>query len=286
MNSTTRGPVRVWVVRAAVLAACVATAWGCTGRGRAADEGRKLTVTTSWLAAAVKDVTGDAFEIVSLCPPGSCPGHFDMKPSQLADVRESRLLLRFDFQDGLDVKLARLRGEGLRVVSVPAGEGLCIPETYLSACRVVSRAVSTAYPELSARCTRGVADTSTRLEMLTAEVRHRMKTHGLVGQKALTSPHQEAFARWLELEVVGTFRGSDRETARTLAGVIARGETAGVAFVVANRQEGDQQARALAKRLGARLVVFGNFPNRPHTQHPFDALVRDNVNRLLKTANP
>lgn len=286
MNSTTRAAVRVWVVRAAVLAACAVAAWGCTRRGDDVTEGRKLTVTTSWLAAAVRDVTGDAFEIVSLCPPGSCPGHFDMKASQLADVRESRLLLRFDFQDGLDVKLARLRREGLSVVSVPAGEGLCIPETYLSACRAVSRAVSTAYPDLAERCTRGVTETSTRLDALTDDLRRRMKTRGLVGKKTLTSPHQEAFARWLELKVVGTFRGSDRETARTLAGVIARGETTGVAFVVANRQEGDQQARALAKRLGARLVVFGNFPNRPHTQHPFDALVRDNVNCLLTTANP
>jgi len=133
------GCVVLWVV-------CVSG--GCSQAGPREEPDRPtVAVTTSWLACAVRDVAGDAVEVVVLSPPGRCPGHFDMKPSQLAEVRRCRMLVRFDFQEGLD---ARLAGVGdLHVAVVNAGEGLCVPGTYLSACREVSAELAEVFPELA-----------------------------------------------------------------------------------------------------------------------------------------
>ena len=279
---------RLWTTGAGLLLAAAAVIAGLAvfHPGESSAGGETVAVTTSWLECVLRDVTDDAFEIVRLCPPGSCPGHFDMTPTQLASVRHSGLLVRFDFQSGLDAKLMSCSGDELSVVSVPAGEGLCVPASYLGACRELARAVSARHPYLSDRCRESLARIEHRLESLSVEVRGRIAAGGLKGTRVLTSHHQAAFARWLGLDVVGTLKSSERETVRDLAGLIDLGERAGVVLVVANLQEGAREARALARRLGARVVVFSNFPAMDDRESSFDALLRANVDRLLEAAKP
>lgn len=273
-----------WLLRMvlpAVLLVVLST--GCRRQPVGSDE-RKVAVTASWLECALQDVCGDAFETVRLCPPGSCPGHFDMKPSQLAAVRECALMVRFDFQRGLDAKVGRRDQGGPRVAALTVGEGLCVPETYLVACRELAAEVSASCPDLEERCERGLVETAARLEALTEEVRRRINEAGLVDRKVLSASHQAAFARWLGLDVVATFEGGDDMTPQALADAIRRADEAGVSFVVANLQQGDRQARALAGRLGARVVVFSNFPAMSTSEATFDGLLRANLDRLLEAA--
>ena len=276
-----------WFGQAALsvlLVLCVVAVAGCSRAKVDLSGPGRIAVTTSWLGCALRDVTGGAFDVIRMSPPGSCPGHFDMKPSQLAAIRGCDLLMRFDFQKGLDAGLARMREEDLRIVSVAAGDGLCVPETYLDSCRQVARAVSERYPNLKDTCDAELRRTEARLGSLAGEVHRRMKEADLVGKKVLSSAHQAVFARWLGLDVVGTFKGSDSETVRALAGVIERGDRAGVKFVIANLQEGDKQAKALSRRLDARVVVFSNFPDMSEREQTFDDLVRANLDRLLEAA--
>jgi hypothetical protein len=52
--------------------------------------------------------------------------------------------------------------------------------------------------------------------------------------------------------------------------------------VIANRQEGTALAKALADRLNAKMVVFGNFPTGQGNTYAFDSLLLENVSGLLK----
>ena len=274
----------VFLVASALALTCIVAA-GCS-RDEAGDESDrpKVAVSTSWLACALRDVSGEAFEVVWLSSPGSCPGHFDMKPSQLAEIRKCLMLVRFDFQEKLDDRLARMKGEGLIVAPVTAGEGMCIPETYRGACEELASTVSEAFPDMKTKCAETLAATTKRLDALATEARNRVKSAGLSGKKALASRHQAAFARWLGLDVVGTFRGSDSQLSADLNDMIRRAEAERVEFVIATLQEGDALARQLARRLDARLVVFSNFPTMTDAQRTFDDLVLTNVNALLEAA--
>jgi ABC-type Zn uptake system ZnuABC Zn-binding protein ZnuA len=62
----------------------------------------------------VVELAGDGVAIMRLAEPGMCPGHFDMRPSQVESLRGCRVLLRLDFQQSLDRKLAGVSGEGLQ----------------------------------------------------------------------------------------------------------------------------------------------------------------------------
>jgi zinc transport system substrate-binding protein len=266
------------LVWACVLVACA----GCSREGGVAREG--VVVTTSWLASAVRDVAGEDVPVAVLSPPGSCPGHFDMKPSQLAELRAARLFVRFDFQEGVERRLAG--AEGLVAVGVHPGEGLCLPAGYLDACRQLAPGVCRCFPDERDRCAARLTALERRMAALGEEVRGRVACSTLSGSAAIASHHQEAFARWLGLDVVGTFRAGDEERPAAVESLVRTGGARRVRFVIANRQEGDRLARRLAERLEARLVVFSNFPDPEAGGSRFDDLVRANVEALLEGSTP
>ncbi len=98
------------------------------------------------------------------------------------------------------------------------------------------------------------------------------------------SDHQAQFARWLGLETVATFAGSEIETVSNINDCLKKAQGHDVRFVIANKQEGAALAEALADRLGAKAIVFSNFPVPDDRGDAFDQLLRQNVQVLLEAA--
>ena len=123
-----------------------------------------------------------------------------------------------------------------------------------------------------------------RLSALSAEALAAIQGSGAGSADVLVSNHQVEFAEWLGLETVATFVGSDVETISNIDHCLKQAEGNDIRFVVANLQEGTSLANALADRLGAKAVVFSNFPAQVDGATGFDTLVRDNVRDLLEAA--
>ncbi|MEN6334284.1 MAG: hypothetical protein ABFE01_08480, partial [Phycisphaerales bacterium] len=127
---------------------CLATA-GCDDK--ATPGGCEIAVTNSYLECAVRDLCGEDAAILCLAPPGMCPGHFDISPAQVRQLKGCRLLLRFDFQQGIEQRLERMRQGGLDIQPVQVMEGLCVPDTYIAVCRRVCQVLSKTYPQRAAQ---------------------------------------------------------------------------------------------------------------------------------------
>jgi ABC-type Zn uptake system ZnuABC Zn-binding protein ZnuA len=247
----------------------------------AAPAGRyEIAVTNSYIECAVRDLWGQDAAILCLVPPGMCPGHFDISPAQVRRLKGCKLLLRFDFQQGIEQRLERMRDGGLDMQSVQGVAGLCVPDTYLGICRQICRILSRTYPQDTARFEARLSAVEERLAKLAVELRGSVAESGIVNAVALTSNHQAEFARWLGLDPVATFVGSDSETVANIDHCLKQAAGREVRFVIANRQEGVALAQALADRCRAKAVVFGNFPQGCEQGTGFDRLLWDNV-RLL-----
>jgi len=242
-----------------------------------------VSVTNTYLESAVRELCGDSVRVFGLAPPGMCPGHFDLTPEQFRRLLGSELVLRFDFQQNLDSAVQRIRD---RVASIQGRTGLCIPQTYLETCREVMPFVQETLvtPEvLQAR----LAALEARLERLSDTARSRVRDAGLEGTKVLVAHHQSAFAEWLGLEVVGTFRNAEVMTPGEIEACLAAARQGEAHLVIANLQEGTDLARNMARAVGTRLVVFSNFPDaRADAEHAFDHLVLSNVDHLLDPQDP
>jgi zinc transport system substrate-binding protein len=270
----------------AALVVLVAVGLGGCGRPGGNASGPQIAVTTSYLEATARDVLGDDVAFIRLAEPGTCPGHFDIRPSQVQALRQARALLRFDFQKSLDAKLAGAESGGPRVAEVAVRGGMGRPDSYLAACRQAAEhfvalgllAPTNAGPRLES--------IGTRLGILTRDLTNRVAEAGLAGAAVIASGHQRDFCAWLGLKVVAAFRPADTAGVREIEAAIAAGQHAQVRLIIANRPEGRRTADALAERLGARVVVFENFPALRHDRLAFDEMVSANVAALLKAAQP
>jgi zinc transport system substrate-binding protein len=242
----------------------------------------EIAVTNSYLGCAVRELCGDDTKVLCLAPPGMCPGHFDISPSQVSRLCNCRILLLFDFQRQVVQTLSRVKQRGLKTALVVGKGGLCVPDTYLAVCRQVSDILAKEYPEMADHYEQRLQKIEKDLKILSQELQGKIQQAGISSAKVLASNHQADFLNWLGLETIETFVGSDIETTAGVDRCISKARGQGVRFVVANKQEGTELAKALAERLKASAVVFSNFPEFVGQKRGFDQLLRTNVDALLR----
>jgi len=243
-----------------------------------------VAVSSPYLEAAVRDVLPKDVPLIRLAGPAMCPGHFDMRPSQISDLAKCRLLVRFDFQQALDEKLGQRGGNSLPSLAVKVPGGMCEPESYASVCRQIADHFVSAGKLNQREADDRLAHVAQRAESLKRTATQKIDAARLRDTPVLASRHQAAFCRWLGLRVAATFSGSDTAGTREIDQAVTAGETAKVGIIIANEPEGRKLADALADRLHAKVVVFGNFPE-PDQEHAFDVLVQRNVAALLAVAS-
>jgi zinc transport system substrate-binding protein len=246
----------------------------------------KIATATSYLEAAARDLAGDRLNVVRLAEPGTCPGHFDIRPSQVAELRQCRALLRFDFQNSLDTKIAGTDTNQTRVAQVVLHGGMCRPDSYLTVCRqVADHLVAFDLLNRTNADARLQAITS-RLSALSQNATNRLARAGVTGSPVIASAHQRDFCEWLGLKVVASFRAADTASISEIETAIDAGRSAQIKRVIANLPEGRRTADALAERLKARVVVFENFPALHNGQVSFDEMLTANVEALTQTSTP
>ncbi|MBN2183146.1 MAG: zinc ABC transporter substrate-binding protein [Sedimentisphaerales bacterium] len=261
---------------------CLFLLIGCGDRSSDSTE-PEIASANSYISAAIKDLCGKEQQILSLVPPGMCPGHFDISPSQVSRLRNCKILLAFDFQQNFGENIKRINDRGLEFHTVTPAPGLCIPETYVSITKQIAATLSEQNPSRKANYESKLAEIETRMEQLGKELSEDIELSGLKNTKVIASQHQAEFARWLGLDVMGTFLNSDAETPKNLNQLLQDTTGDSIRFVIANKQEGTALASALAERLEAQLVIFGNFPESDDEQDnlpAFDSLLRKNIRAL------
>ena len=243
----------------------------------------EIAVANSYLGCAIRDICGSETEILSLSPPGMCPGHFDISPSQVNQLCNCRILFVFDFQQNIENVITRIRDKGLNIYTIAAPDGLCIPDTYLSIVKQALTALSVGKPSQKGNYESRFMEIEKRMNNLSRELLQQIEESKLKSSNVIISQHQVEFAKWLGLNPVSTFSGSDEMTPAQINNNLQDASRKKIDFVIANKQEGTKFAKALSEYLKTRLVIFSNFPEEKNTQQPgFDVLVNDNVNNLIE----
>jgi zinc transport system substrate-binding protein len=266
---------------------------GCENVGRSTDiaapvapsENAPVAVSSPYLEVALREIMGQDLPLVRLAGPTMCPGHYDVRPSQIRDLARCGLLIRFDFQQSLDAKFSQQPAGQRQTLAVRVSGGLCVPESYLSACRQIADHFVAAGSLGRRDADHRLARLGRRMAALGEMATRRIEAVGLRGAPVLAGGHQADFCRWLGLRVAGEMFAADTAGTSDIEQSVKDAQAAGVRIIVANEPEGRRAADALADHLHARVVVFGNFPS-PDEEWPFDALVRRNIAALLAAAPP
>jgi ABC-type Zn uptake system ZnuABC Zn-binding protein ZnuA len=241
-----------------------------------------VVVTTSMIATAVRAVAGEAVEVETLMPAGTCPGQFDLEPQQVRRVRTAVLVIRHEFQGFLD---ARFGAAGIRpedVVAPSAGGPFTLPTNYARYCALVATEITKRVPALSASTPARLVEIRERAAA--TEKRLRRDAEPLRGTRVVVAAFQTDFLRWLGLDVVAVFPPDDDPSPRTLTAAISGGRERGAVLVVGNEQNGRRVPQAIAEAIGVPAVILSNFPPRVG-EGAYEELLAANL-RLLLDARP
>jgi ABC-type Zn uptake system ZnuABC Zn-binding protein ZnuA len=244
-----------------------------------------ICTSSPYLQAAMVDLLGENNKIcsmLSLAGAGMCPGHMDIRPSQIEAVRQSKVFVRFDFQAGLDEKFFTSNDSKTKIEPIRITGSLCEPESYLAACEQCGKMlIETGFRD-EKQISERLSKIRERILNLSKEIRDQISPSKLTSHPILASPHQTDFCKFLGFDVLGTFTNDEDMSVKSIDRIVTQAKQTGVSIIVANAPEGRKMADVLASYLNARVVVFENFPSDCQTSNAFDKMVRENVRRLME----
>ena len=249
-----------------------------------AAEKHKLVAGTELISDIARDLLPDRVEILTLIPASSCPGHHDIRASDMAFFTQAEMVILHMWQrdyPGIPeaVQTAKLPGEAVLIVEKRGS--FLVPENQIAASREISAFLSglrgVDKDTLEARLQERIS----RITALAAESRTTLAPYK--GTPALSAAMQAEFVRWTGMDVVGEYGRAEDMSPGTLIALADTGKKAGVLVVVDNLQSGAEAGVPLARELKAAHVGFSNFPMYTPEAPTYESLFKLNV-KLLRDA--
>ncbi len=249
---------------------------GCVGEKDYPEQ--LLLVSNSYFECVAREfLSPDELAICRLSEPGTCPGHFDIRPSQAAMIRQSSLVLMFDFQSGVATKLRQIGGKEKRIILLSEHGGLCVPETYLATCAEIGEKLVEQGWLTHEKYETRLELVRDRMQVLGAEI--LPLTEKFRGKSVVCSKNQKEFCVWLGLSVTETFSGKDTPSLSQVLKLVDCGKKAEIVAVIGNIPEGNLVAKHLADEIEVPVCMLANFPD---PRVGFDDMIQKNVQLILK----
>lgn len=239
---------------------------------------------TTLIEDLVRAVGGERVSVRTVIPGGACPGHHDVRASDVTAFATADVILLHDWQRGqahIRALLDTAPGAAgkVRVPEVPGN--WMLPEVQARAAVAVAGLLAAADPEGAAAYSRRAAERADRAVAVGAEVHAKVAAAGIAGAPAIGDVMQRAMLEWLGLRVVGDYGRFEETGAEALARTVAAGKAARAVLVADNLQSTGGAGRALAEDMGARLVVLTNFPGGFPDAPDWESSFRRNVDMVL-----
>ncbi|MEA3253556.1 MAG: metal ABC transporter substrate-binding protein [Chloroflexota bacterium] len=241
---------------------------------------------SSTIADIAQDVAGDKLEVRCLIPPGMCPGHYDVKPSDVEAVANSKALIIHNWQQ----KMANITGlieaadnPDLVIKIIDIMDAPMIPDVQSETVDKVTQALSELNPGDAAYFQQRADERKQVVLAKGEEIQNRLEEAGVSGVKVLSSNMQAGFIKWAGFDVVATYGRPEELSVADVEKLVNQARQAGVALVIDNLQSGGtKNSEAMARDIGAAQVSISNFPGGFEGAETWIETVDKNVDLILE----
>ena len=243
-----------------------------------------VVTTTSLLGSIVERVGKEKVEVTIITAPATCPGEYDVKPSQIEATAEAKLLFMHGwpgeaFVEGL---LEAAKNPELRVESIELKGNWMTPPIQAQGAERVTAVLSEVDP---ANKEFYQANAEALLEVIQSkgqELKAKLEAAKVGEVKVISMMHQAAFLKWAGFNVVATYPRPADLTPKKVKGLVDKGREAGVALIVDNLQSGPEAGVEMAQEIGAVHVTLSNFVGGFEGTETWEKAVDKNVDLLLE----
>lgn len=244
----------------------------------------RIVCTTTLIASIAEALGGTNIVVRTIIPYGMCPGHFDLTPGEVNQIKQADLL----FYHGFERFLRNLAPpKGAKLVRIGVAGNWMIPRLHKEAVSELMEVLARQRPDLSAcLADRGAAylDAITRADQFWRE-----QMHVCAGVPVVCSQINRDFAEWMGLVVAADFRRDEEMSLKSMHAALAAGRTQSARLVLDNTQSSGKVGQTLAEALQIPLVMLSNFPvpdRRNDAQFYYLAALSNNCQAVIRALTP
>jgi len=262
----------------------------------------KVVTSTSMMAQIVERVGGDMVEVVNIVPPAQCPGHFDIKPSDIQKLADADLFLLHGWRGEKFAQdlIASANNPDLTVITIavkgklmtpPAQLGVTetltsdywmTPPVQLEAAEMVTAALCQVDTENSDGYQESAAEFKANIKTKGTEIKAKLAKENLASINVMCADMQVGFVQWTGLNIVATYGRPDSLTPSVVKELVDKGREAKVTLIIDNIHSGKDAGAGIAEELGCKRIILSNFPGGFDNTETWEKAIDRNIELLLE----
>jgi zinc transport system substrate-binding protein len=272
-------------ILAALLLASAFTLLSC---GQSQDE-IDIMAGSSLIANIVQDLAGDTLTTRSLIPADTCPGHYDIKPSDIITLGNCTALFIHDYQQyfaNINAAIAAADNPGLNITVLNITANWMIPAVQAEAVGVIAKALEQLYPANAAYYQQRASDRERAILAHGQEVENMLQQAGVDGVKVICAEMQADFAAWAGFNVTASFGRPEDLSLTDLAQLVEAANQTCAVLIIDNLQSGSTTLGAsIEGDVQAIAVTISNFPGGLPNTETWEEAIDKNVDLLVEAMN-
>ena len=240
---------------------------------------------SSLISNIVQDVADGKLETRTLIPPGVCPGHYDVMPSDIEALANSKALFIHDYQQNfqnINGAIAAAENHNLTITVLNVTGNWMVPAVQAEAVDKIAQALGELDPENAAYYQQRAADREQAILDYGEEVKNRLQDAGVANVNVICAEMQAGFVSWAGFNITATFGRPEDLTPAQVADLITQAREAGVALVIDNLQSGSTTlGTSMEQDIEAIPVTISNFPGGLENTETWEKAIDKNVDLLL-----
>jgi len=241
---------------------------------------------SSLISNIIQDVADGKLETRTLIPPGLCPGHYDVKPSDIVALANSTALFIHDYQQNFQNIVGAIEAAenpNLIITVLNVTGNWMVPAVQAEAVDKIAQALGEIDPENTAYYEGKAAERTQAILAKGEEVEDRLLGAGVEGVKVICAEMQQGFVNWAGFDIVATYGRPEDLSPTDKAQLVTEAKQAGAALIIDNLQSGSTTLGAsIEQDVEAIPVTISNFPGGLENTETWGKAIVMNVDLLLE----
>ncbi|MCX7966107.1 MAG: zinc ABC transporter substrate-binding protein [Syntrophorhabdaceae bacterium] len=244
------------------------------------EEKRIIITSDTLLAYMVSSILpSKKYSVQAILPPDQCPGHYDIKVSDIERIKNAELIIAFK---GLPfIKDEEFKDKKKLIVDAK-GHNWMSPDYYERGLHVIGEMMAGHYRNDATEIERLKTEEIKKLKDIKDTLKKLIKDNGLSGKKIIASSMQKELLEWMGFNVITAYGRPESLTPKEIVRLIKTGEKEGIVMVVDNLQSGPEAGKSIAEALKVPHVVLTNFPDEKGYRETLKENTFKIINALIK----
>lgn len=254
---------------------CILSGCSCKPQEAASSEAHTIVVSDTILSEIITALLPPhRYRVEAILPPGQCPGHYDVKPTDIEKMKKAALIVSFR---GISFMKKAGPDDARQLVIDPEDRNWMAPGSYARGLEILAAKLSERFPEDRTAIAHRKEQAILLVKKGSEALVQKLAGAGLSGKPVIASSMQKEPLEWMGFRVVAEYGRQEAMSTREVVRLAQTGRGCGVIVVVDNLQSGPDTGKGIAETLRVPHVVLTNFPS----ERGYLATLQENVDAIL-----